>query len=158
MMIMKKNVIIWCAVSLAIIVTLLICFAGTVKSLFGRLSGMLDDSLSKEEIFELVSDNWSVISDDIRESDFADTLNLEGVKEVYSDKGVVDVYCGGSGSVDYGFYYSPDGSPKNTWCGTPFGNLETLGREGNGFSVYSDHNRYYTEKIRDNFYYYEAHF
>ena len=102
--------------------------------------------------------------DDIEEKDFSDTEKLKGVQEVYSDTEIVDVYCGGSGfgsaTSYYGFYYSPDGLPKDSWCGSSFGRAEQLKPDGEGFSIkYSnDDNCYYTEKIRDNFYYYEAHF
>lgn len=131
---------------------------------FAYIYNMTDDSLSKKEIFKLVNDNYSVILEDIQEKDFSDTEKLQGVQEIYTDTEIIDVYCGGAGfgssTSYYGFYYSPDGMPKNSWGGTSFGSPEQLKPDGDGFSIkYSnDDNCYYTEKIRDNFYYYEAHF
>lgn len=158
---MKKEMAIGCGIgcgtSLLLVVVAVVCFI----MLF---SNMIDDSLSKKEIFKLVNDNYTIILDDIKEKDFADTEKLKGVKEVDSDTEIIDVYCGGTGlgsaTSYYGFYYSPDGLPKDSWCGTSFGSPEQLKPDGDGFSIkYSnDDNCYYTEKIRDNFYYYEAHF
>ena len=155
---MKKEMAIGCGIgcgtSLLLVVVAVVCFI----MLF---SNMIDDSLSKKEIFKLVNDNYTIILDDIKEKDFADTEKLKGVKEVDSDTEIIDVYCGvtglGSATSYYGFYYSPDGLPK---CRSEFGRIELLEPDGNGFSIkyYEGDNRYYTEKIRDNFYYYEAHF
>ena len=158
---MKKEMVIGCGIgcgtSLLLVVVAVACF-------IMWFSNMIDDSLSKKEIFKLVNDNYAIILDDIKEKDFTDTEKLKGVKEVDSDTEIIDVYCGGTGlgsaTSYYGFYYSPDGLPKDSWCGTSFGSLEQLKPDGDGFSIkYSnDDNCYYTEKIRDNFYYYEAHF
>ncbi len=158
---MKKEMAIGCGIgcttSLLLVVVAVVC-------LLTWFYNMSDNSLSKKEIFKLVNDNYSIILEDIREKDFTDTEKLNGVQEVYSDTEIIDMYCGGSGfgsaTSYYGFYYSPDGLPKDSWCGSGFGSPEQLVPDGNGFSIkYSDNdNCYYTEKIRENFYYYEAHF
>lgn len=158
---MKKEIVIGCgigcATSLLLVVIAVVCF---LMFFFN----IIDDSLSKKEIFKLVNDNYSIILDDIKEKDFSDTEKLKGVKEVDSDTEIIDVYCGGTGigsaTSYYGFYYSPDGLPKDSWCGTSFGSPEMLKPDGDGFSIKHSNgdNCYYTEKIRDNFYYYEAHF
>ena len=89
---------------------------------------------------------------------------IKGVNEVYSDTETIDVYCGGRGfgsaTSYYGFYYSPDGLPKTSWRGSDFGIVDEVKSEGNGYALRDsdDDNSYYTEKIRDNFFYYEAHF
>ena len=91
-------------------------------------------------------------------------LNKKPIQEISRHEEGVSFYCGGTGfgsaTSYYGFYYSFDGSPKDYWCGTSFGSPGQLKPDGDGFSIkYSnDDNCYYTEKIRDNFYYYEAHF
>lgn len=91
-------------------------------------------------------------------------LNKKPIREISRHEGGVSFSCGGRGigsaTSYYGFYYSFDGSPKDYWCGTSFGSPEQLKPDGDGFSIkYSnDDNCYYTEKIMDNFYYYEAHF
>ena len=159
---MKKEMAIGCGIGCGTSLLLVIIF---VVSFMMWFSNMIDDSLSKKEIFKLVKDNYSIILDDIEEKDFSDTEKLKGVQEVYSDTEIVDVYCGGSGfgsaTSYYGFYYSPDGLPRDAWCGSDFGRTpDELIPEGKGFAIKNsnDDNYYYTEKIRENFYYYEAHF
>ena len=91
-------------------------------------------------------------------------LNKKPIQEISRHEEGVSFYCGGTGfgsaTSYYGFYYSFDGSPKDYWCGTSFGSPGQLKPDGDGFSIKNsnDDNCYYTEKIRDNFYYYEAHF
>ena len=154
---MKKEKAIGCGIPLILVVLAVLGCAILLSNIF-------DDSLSKKDIFKLVDNNYSIVLRDIEEKDFTDTKKLKGVKEVDSDTEIIDVYCGGTGlgsaTSYYGFYYSPDGLPKDSWCGTSFGSPEQLKPDGDGFSIkYSnDDNCYYTEKIRDNFYYYEAHF
>ena len=81
---------------------------------------------------------------------------LEGVLEVstYND-GVIKFMCVSEGimtsSVEAGFYYSPDNTPAYVgW----FPNIR-LAEAGDGWS-WSDgtDNRYFTERICENFYYY----
>lgn len=155
---MKKKILIGCGTIVLVLIIVFISFIIWFDS-------MISDNLSKKEIVELVNDNYLIILDDINENDFTDTNNIDGVKEIYHDSDVIDVYCGGRGigsaTSYYGFYYSPDDLPKDAWCGSSFGRtFDELKPEGKGFAIkYSnDDNCYYTEKIRDNFYYYEAHF
>lgn len=81
---------------------------------------------------------------------------LEGVREVstYHD-GIIKFMCVAEGvvtsSVEAGFYYSPDDAPAYVgW----FPNIK-LAEDGDSWS-WSDgtDNRYYTERICENFYYY----
>ena len=143
--------------AIIIFVIVLVCF-------LIWLHNMLDDSLTRKEIFNLVNENYAAILKDIEEENFAATLSINGVKEVYYHDECLDIYCGGRGMGSatsyYGFYYSPDDLPKTCWAGSIFGEIANLKTEGNGFSIRNpnDDNWYYTEKIRDNFYYYEAHF
>ena len=155
---MKKRIVTGCLVSFlvhaVILVILVLCFVD-----------LISNNLSQEEIYDLVNENHALILDDIKENDFSDTLKLEGVQKVFSDTEVIDVYCGGvgagSGTGYYGFYYSPDNLPKDVYCGESFGRtLDEMIPEEKGFAIKNSlgYNYYYTEKIRDNFYYYEAHF
>lgn len=88
----------------------------------------------------------------------------EPIHEISVHQEGISFYCGGKGlgsaTSYYGFYYTSDGMPKNYWCGASFGSLEQLKPDGEGFSIKfsNDDNCYYTEKIIDNFFYYEAHF
>ena len=105
--------------------------------------------------------SYKEIDSELLESVFK---NKKLIREISRHDGGVSFFCGGSGfgssTSYYGFYYSFDGAPKDYWCGTIFGSSELLKPDGVGFSIkYSnDDNCYYTEKIMDNFYYYEAHF
>lgn len=91
-------------------------------------------------------------------------LNKKPIYEISRHEEGISFYCGGTGfgsaTSYYGFYYSFDGTPKDYWCGTEFGSPGLLKPDGEGFSIKNsnDDNYYYTEKITDNFYYYEAHF
>ena len=73
---MKKKILIGCGIFFLIIVIAFTC-------LIVWFANMIDDSLSKKEIFELVNENYTLIIDDINENDFTDTEKLKGVKEVY---------------------------------------------------------------------------
>ena len=211
---MKKKMAIGCGIgcgtSFLLLVAAIIC-------LLTWLHNMVDDSLSKKEIFEYVQLESKVILDVINEVEslekeygtqgfgphvesishtdiytyieeveglyiymsdpslggfykeidnelFESVLNKKSIQEISRHEEGVSFYCGGTGfgsaTSYYGFYYSFDGTPKDYWCGTSFGSPEQLKPDGDGFSIkYSnDDNCYYTEKIMDNFYYYEAHF
>ena len=89
-------------------------------------------------------------------------MNIGKIEDVTVLEQGVDFYCGGKGiapsSQDYGFYYTEDDLPKAIWCGVKYCDDSLLVEDGDGYSTDYQHNYYYTEKIRDNFYYYEAHF
>lgn len=81
---------------------------------------------------------------------------LEGVLEVSAYRGgIIKFMCVAEGivtsSVEAGFYYSPDDAPAYVgW----YPNIKLV-EDGDGWS-YSDgtDNRYYTQRICENFYYY----
>ncbi len=120
------------------------------------------DKSIKEQIFEIVNDNAQTILSDIAEHDFTDSMSIGKIEDVSVLEQGVDFYCGGKGiapsSQDYGFYYTEDDLPKAIWCGVKYCDDSLLIEDGDGYSTDYQHNYYYTEKIRDNFYYYEAHF
>ena len=82
--------------------------------------------------------------------------------DIDADDTVVDFSCGGAGigsSTSYvGFYYTLDNDMTAVWCAPSFASL--LMASGNGFEWHEPNgdNRYYTEHICGNFYYYEASF
>ena len=85
---------------------------------------------------------------------------LHGIRIVRTyPEGLVEFCCDGMGlgsaTSYYGFYYAPDGRMDALWCaGTP------LVSHGQGW-LYEEKggdNRYYTEHITGDFYYYEASF
>ena len=143
----EKNII------LSVVVLVITIFL--VKNIFFNKS-------IKEQIFDTVNDNTQTILTDIEEHDFTDSMNIGKIEDVTVLEQGVDFYCGGKGiapsSQDYGFYYTEDDLPKAIWCGVKYCDDSLLVEDGNGYSTDYQHNYYYTEKIRDNFYYYEAHF
>ena len=154
---MKKKIIIGCGTIFLIVLVAFVCF-------IMWFANMIDNSLSKKEIIELVNENHSIILDDVNEKEFSDTERIEGIQEIYNKTQIVDFYCGGTGIGSatnyYGFYYSSDNNPKAVFAGTIISETPNFQMEKNGFCIKNsnDDNYYYTEKIRDNFYYYEAHF
>ena len=141
------------------ILVVLIAFAVFVCYIVNLFS----DNLSKKQIFSLVNKNQEMLNDCIDSKDFSEIKQLKGVKEVNFENDVLDVYCGGSGFGSatnyYGFYYSPPNKPLVVWCGH-VSESKRLSPESNGYSIRNsnDDNWYYTEKIRENFFYYESHF
>ena len=120
------------------------------------------DKSHKEQIFEMVNNNAQTLISDVAKQDFSESMAIRGIEDVSVLEEGVDFYCGGKGiapsSQDYGFYYTEDDLPKAIWCGTKYCDESLLVEDGDGYSTDFQHNYYYTEKIRDNFYYYEAHF
>ncbi len=151
-----KKLILGCGTSILVIFIIFAMFVCWLVNLF-------DDSLSKRQIFSLVNKNYELLNECIDSNDFSEIEQLKGVKEVYYENDALDVYCGGSGFGSstnyYGFYYSPYDKPLIVWCGHVSIDTELIS-EGKGYSWKSsdDDNWYYTERIRENFFYYESHF
>ena len=120
------------------------------------------DKSPKEHIFEMVNNNAQTLISDIDRQEFSESMAIRGIEDVSIIGESVDFYCGGKGiapsSQDYGFYYTEDDLPKAIWCGVKYCDDSLLVEDGDGYSTDYQHNYYYTEKIRDNFYYYEAQF
>ena len=138
-----------------LIIVLLVIAIFLIKNIFFNKS-------TKEQIFEIVNDNVQTILSDIKEQAFSDSLTIKKIEDVTILEQGIDFYCGGKGiapsSQEYGFYYTEDDLPKAIWCGVKYCDDSLLVEDGKGYSTNYQHNYYYTEKIRDNFYYYEAHF
>lgn len=151
-----KKLLFGCGTSILVIFIIFAMFVCWLVNLF-------DDSLSKRQIFSLVNKNYELLNECIDSNDFSEIEQLKGVKKVTIDNDVLDVYCGGSGFGSatnyYGFYYSPSNKPLVVWCGYIY-QSNTFSPENNGYSIRhsNDDNWYYTEKIRENFFYYESHF
>ena len=112
----------------------------------------------------MVQNHHSVILLNIENQELHNVLSVDGIQEIDTVDGVIDFYCGGAGmgpsTSYYGFYYTADNSPAAIFAGTSFGDPAILREDGNGFSMQEEvgDNHYYTEKILDGFYSYEAHF
>ena len=156
----KKLMVSGGLVILCFIIIPMVLFMGLTQC----LNNDMNKSLSKNEIFDLVNKNYLIILNDIAIQDFQETSKLEGILDIYTQNGVLDFYCGGKGfgdSTSYcGFYYSENDLPIGVWCGAKTHETDELITDGNGYTYREPEgdNRYYTERIREKFYYYEAHF
>lgn len=121
-----------------------------------------DNRTDKDEIFTFVSENEDALLTAISNNDFSGFENQGFIKEIDADDTVVEFSCGGAGigsETSYvGFYYTPNNDMAAVW-GAP-ASAELLTPSGDGFVWQEQHgdNRYYTEHICGNFYYYEASF
>ncbi len=121
---------------------------------------ILNDLPSKKRVFALVNENHALLWEAIWTNEYEKALAIKGIQNVHVYDDAIEFYCGGSGMGSQtryrGFYYSAD----NTLSGLDFCRESGLSREEKGFSYYEKDgdNSYYTEKIRDNFFYYEAQF
>jgi len=142
--------------------TSIILIVAVLAITFFLAKNIFFDKSIKEQIFEIVNDNAQTILSDIAEQDFTDSLSIGKIEDVTVLEQGIDFYCGGKGIVPssqyYGFYYTEDDLPKAIWCGVKYCDDSLLIEDGSGYSTDFHHNYYYTERIRDNFYYYEAHF
>ena len=121
-----------------------------------------DDSADKDEVFDFVSENEEELLKAIEAGDYSAFENQGFIKDVDADESIVDFSCGGagvgSGTSSVGFYYSSVNDVTAVWCAPS--SASALTPSGNGFEWQEPNgdNRYYTEHICGNFYYYEASF
>ena len=116
----------------------------------------------KERVLAVFEEQKDMIREKIADSDAEDKVewdDLEGVLRVsILVNETIEFECIAEGlmtsSFQAGFYYSPNDEPAYVgWF--MFNSLDELVEDGDGYS-YSDgtDNRYYTERICENFYYY----
>ncbi len=121
-----------------------------------------DDSADKDDVFEFVCVNEEELLKAIKDCDFSAFEDQGFIKDIDADEKVVDFSCGGagvgSGTFYVGFYYTVENDMAAIWCAPSSASLLTP--SGNGFEWQEPNgdNRYYTEHICGNFYYYEASF
>ncbi len=119
-----------------------------------------DNSLSKEEIFDVVNSKYEIIMSDIQKRKFKETEKINGIVRVEDNNGVIDFACEGKGNVVsgayYGFYYTEDDLPKVSFLHVLFTEKDLIQKD-NGY-CFDKYDYYNTEKIRDKFYYYELHY
>ena len=131
-------------------------------ALFLFLVATGDDRANKDEVFDFVRDNEEELLKAIEAGDFSAYENKGFIKEIDADETVVDFSCGGagvgSGTSYVGFYYTSENDMAAVWCAPS--SASALTPSGNGFECQEPNgdNRYYTEHICGNFYYYEASF
>ena len=149
---MKKKILIACLI--ALVGFLIVCSCLILNYVHDLI--FEDDCLSKEEIFDVVNNNYNKIIADIQKGSFEQTEKIKGLESVKEKDGIIYFYCEGKGNVVsgayYGFYYTTDNLPKVL----PFVlfDEDDLVPHNNGF-CFDKYDYYYTEKIRDNFYYFE---
>ena len=137
---------------LSIILVLLFVFS---------LAGCGGERAAKRDIFDLVEQNYDTIVEACARMDLEALEDIDGVTEVDVTDGHIIVYCTGAGNVAssqyYGFYFSPDNQPVAVFDGQILCPTDDLTPEDDGF-VYLDSgfNRFYTEHIMGNLYYYSA--
>ena len=141
---------------------ILVVFAALVVAVAFTGCNSYDDRLSKEKIFDLVQENLNTLLADVAKDDFTATRALKGIRQVnQQDNGVIDFDCGGQGfgpSTHYcGFYYSASDDIAGIWCASPPEEIEA-DQSGWSYQQKDGDNTYYTEKIADHFFYYEASF
>ena len=121
-----------------------------------------DDHESQDDIFKFVREEEKELLNAIETGDFSVFENQGFIKRIDAYETVVDFSCGGagvgSGTSYVGFYYTPENDMAAVWCAPP--SASALTSSGNGFEWQESNgdNRYYTEHICGNFYYYEASF
>ena len=121
-----------------------------------------DDGADKDEVFDFVSENEEELLKAIEAGDYSAFENQGFIKDVDADESIVDFSCGGagvgSGTSYVGFYYTSENDVTAVWCAPS--SASALTPSGNGFEWQEPNgdNRYYTEHICGNFYYYEASF
>lgn len=119
-----------------------------------------DDRVSKEEILSFVRENEEALLEAVESGDYSDFENRGFIQGIDEGGTAVDFYCGGVGiapsSTYVGFFYTEENDPAAIWCAP--GSADMLTPSGNGLSWRETNgdNRYYTEHICGNFYYYES--
>lgn len=89
-------------------------------------------------------------------------LNGNPVENIGIDSGIIIFDCGGEGIVpsgqDYYFYYSPNDIPFAVFGGRAICDSSEMIPDGKGYKYIVNGDIFYTEKIKDNFYYCKASF
>ncbi len=123
---------------------------------------LLSDHLSKEQIFSLVAGHEEELRACIVSGQYDAATAIDGIRDVhkYGRYGCVVFDCGGAGFASatsyYGFYYSPADRPLSVEAAPDEAALGAV----NGFEWHEENgdNSYRTERIAENFFYYEAHY
>lgn len=150
----------WLFLVIVVCLPLACCLLGGV--FFLTLMAVNDDRADKDELFAFVRENEEELRQAIETNDFSEFENQGFIREVDACETVVDFSCGGAGfgsETSYvGFYYTPDNDMTAVWCAPPAGDSLTPSGDGCEWRESDGDDRYYTEHICGNFYYYEASF
>ncbi len=120
------------------------------------------DYLDKNQIFSAVQENQVMLRECVLGNDPEQAKQIRGIQSVRydADEDYYEFSCGGAGIVPassyYGFYYSPKDAPLAVDV-TQTENLSPV-QDGYGWREPKGDNSYYTERIMENWYYYESHY
>ena len=121
-----------------------------------------NDSAKKADVFEFVRNQEDELMAAIRNRDYSAFENKGFIHEISTDRRGVEFYCGGagigSGTSYVGFYYTPDDDMTAVWCAPSSSDSLIPCGDGYEWREPDGDNRYYTEHICGNFYYYKASF
>ena len=118
---------------------------------------------AKEDIIDLVEENYDAILKACEDKDENALLSIKGITQVNIVDGYVIVFCKGAGiapsSQDYGFYYSEENLPVGVFDEQIVCSNSELVEYENGYRYLdSGYNEFYTEHIKGNIYFYSAAF
>ena len=123
------------------------------------LIGVNDNRTDKEDIFAFVREREEELLQVIECGDFSAFENKGFIGDIQASGTCIDFSRGGagigSGTSYVGFFYTPDNDITAVWCA---GGPLTPSGDGYAWQQEDGDNRYYTEHICGNFYYYEASF
>lgn len=145
---------------LLVALCVMLSMSGCSHLFFMLLIASGDDRASQDEILSFVRENEQELLSAVESGDFSAYQNKGFIQDISAEETVVDFSCGGAGmgsATSYvGFYYTSENDMAAVWC-APY-SADALTPCGDGFEWQSGDNRYYTEHICGNFYYYEASF
>lgn len=157
---MKKGLCLLLAA--ALLVSLCGCSDIVGSALLFFFAAANDDRATKAEIIAFVQEQEDALLQAVESGDYAAFADGELIRDIEQDQEIVDFFCGGAGigsNTSYvGFYYTSTHDMTALWCAP--GDSSALVASGNGYEWQepAGDNRYYTEHICGNFYYYEADF
>lgn len=133
---------------------------GFLLLMYGCFNFLFDELYPKNRIISLVEQYEKTFLSDIEKNNFDNSYEIEGIDDIKSEEGYIEFFCESEGmgaqTSYYGFYYSSNGEKNGLW----FVDTDKLEFDGIGYSYkeIDGDNTYYTEQIKENFYYYEGHF
>ena len=118
------------------------------------------DYADKEDIISFVCENEEALRSAIESNDYSDFENKGVVGDISFDYNGVEFSCGGAGmgaeTFYTGFFYTSSNDMTAVWCAPSSADFLEESGDGYEWKEQQGDNRYYTQKICKNFYYYEA--
>ena len=149
----------------ALLILLLVFSLSGCSNLFGMFimicaAGSSDDRAEKTDIIEFVIEHEEALREAVEQNDYTAFENSDIVLDIHPQENAIKFYCGGAGfgaeTIYVGFYYTADNDMTSLDLAPSSPDLLTPSGDGFEYREAAGDNRYYTEKICENFYYYEA--